>query len=119
MDKYEQAYLLYQEGLEEFEKGEFAAALECFIKSNKFNEHSRTYARIYESLIKLDRNSEAKPYIKQAYLENPRHDKVTIQYAEVLIEDGEVQLARDILEKLLNRNSSYNPAKRLLESINN
>lgn len=35
------------------------------------------------------------------------------------MEDGEVQLAREILEILLIRNTTYNPAKRLLEKINN
>lgn len=119
MDKYEESYFLYQKGLEHFEKVEFQSSLECFLKSNELEEHSRTYARIYECLINLSRNIEAKPYIKLAYLQNPRHDKVTIQYAEMLIEDGEVELAREILEKLLNRNTTYNPARRLLEKINN
>lgn len=119
LDNYEQAYLLYQKGLVQFENGEFGSALEYFIKSNKLNEHSRTYARIYECLIKLDRKSEAKPYIKTAYLQNPKQDKVSIQFAETLLEDGNSQLAKEILEKLLLRNTTYNPAKRLLDKINN
>ncbi|WP_227936444.1 hypothetical protein [Alkalihalobacillus deserti] len=117
MDKYEKAYLLYQEGLVQFENDNFENALDCFNKSNKLDEHSRTFARIYECLIKLGRKEEAKPFIKTAYLQNPKQDKVTIQYAESLIEDGNVLLAKEILENLLLRNSTYNPAKRLLDKM--
>ena len=119
LDNYEQSYLLYEEGLLEFEKGEFQKALNCFNHSNQLHKHSRTYARIYECLMKLGRESEAKPYIKTAYSQNPNQDKVAIQYAELLIKDGHKELAIEILAKILKRNTTYNPAKKLLEQIRN
>ncbi|PGT75641.1 hypothetical protein COD11_25860 [Bacillus sp. AFS040349] len=117
LDNHEQSYLLYQKGLLEFEKNEFQNALNCFIKSNQLSEHSRTYARIYECLLKLGKELEAKPYIKTAYTQNPKQDKVAIQYAESLILEGKSELAIDIIEKILRRNKTYNPARKLLEQI--
>ncbi|MFD2216433.1 tetratricopeptide repeat protein [Metabacillus endolithicus] len=117
MDNQEQSYLLYQEGLLEFKNKEFQNALNCFIKSNQLSEHSRTYARIYECLLKLGKELEAMPYIKTAYTQNPKQDKVAIQYAESLILEGNSDLAIDILEKILRRNKTYNPARKLLEQI--
>jgi tetratricopeptide (TPR) repeat protein len=119
MDKYEESYLLYLKGLEFFEMGDFQSSLDCFLKSNELNEHSRTYARVYECLIKLGRNADAKPYIEIAYMKNPNNDKVTIQYVETLMLEGRLNVAKEILEKLLHRNKSYNPAKRLLDQIKN
>jgi tetratricopeptide (TPR) repeat protein len=119
MDKYEESYLLYQRGLEYFKMGDYQSSLGCFLKSNELDEHSRTFTRIYECLIKLGRNDEAKPYIEKAYMKNPNHDKVTIQYVETLIHEGKFNEAKDILDKLLKRNESYNPAKKLLERIMN
>ncbi|MDR0137864.1 hypothetical protein RFW18_08910 [Metabacillus idriensis] len=56
---------------------------------------------MYECLKKLGRNKEAKDYIEIAYKKNPIQDKVTLQYAEELVFDGKVELAKEILEKLL------------------
>lgn len=119
MDRYDKARNLYYLGLERFENKDFENSLQCFIESNELNEHPRTYARMYECLKKLGRNNEAKVYIEIAYQMNPIQDKVTIQYAEELIIDGKIALAKEILEKLLNRNTTYGPAKRLLEKISN
>ncbi|WP_203288177.1 hypothetical protein [Metabacillus sp. cB07] len=118
MDKYEKARNLYYLGLENFENEDYENSLQSFIESNKLDEHSRTYARIYECLKKLGKNKEAKENIEIAYKKNPMQDKVTLQYAEELVFDGKVWLAKEILEKLLIRNATYGPAKRLLEKIN-
>jgi tetratricopeptide (TPR) repeat protein len=117
VDNYEESYLLYQQGLEHFEKGESQLSLNCFLQSNEFQEHSRTYARIYECLTKLGMPVEARPYIELAYKMNPNHDKVTMQYVDSLLQEGNVDMARELLHKLLIRNNTYNPAKRLLEEI--
>jgi tetratricopeptide (TPR) repeat protein len=119
VDKYDKSYALYEKGLAHFENYEYNSALECFKESNELDEHSRTYARIYECLIQLDRINDAKPYIEAAYLKNPKHDKVAIQYAECLLGCGMCDLAKDILLQLLSRNKTYNPAKKLLDKINN
>lgn len=118
MDRFDKARNLYYLGLERFENKDFENSLQCFIESNKLDEHPRTYARMYECLKKLGRNNEAKIYIEKAYKMNPIQDKVTVQYAEELLFDGKIALAKEILGKLLNRNTSYGPAKRLLETIN-
>lgn len=51
-------------------------------------------------------------------MKNPNHDKVTVQYAEELIVNDNSVLAKDIIETLLARNTTYGPAKKLLDRIN-
>ncbi|WP_078553749.1 hypothetical protein [Bacillus alkalicellulosilyticus] len=46
---------------------------------------------------------------------NLNHDKVTMQYVDTLVEERDRELAIVLLEKLLQRNTTYNPAKRLLD----
>ncbi|MBT2636632.1 tetratricopeptide repeat protein [Bacillus sp. ISL-39] len=117
MDKYEESNLLYEQGLEHFRAGSFQLSLDCFLKSNQLDEHSRTYARIYECLTMLGKTIEAKPYIKIAYEMNPNHDKVIMQYVDTLLQEDKVEVAKELLNKLLLRNKTYNPARRLLEKI--
>lgn len=43
--------------------------------------------------------------------------KVRIQYAEFLIREGNKELAIQILKKLLVRNTTFNPARKILSKI--
>lgn len=71
----------------------------------------------FMNLIKLGMSGEARPYIELAYKMNPNHDKVTMQYVDSLLQEGKVDMAKELLYKLLIRNNTYNPAKRLLKEI--
>lgn len=117
--KKDKSYNLYGMGLESFQHKEFEKALEYFKQSLKLNEHSRTYARIYECLINLGKFKEARPYIETAYNMNKNHDKVAMQYVTELVKEEKISEAVAILESILERNSTYNPAKKLLDKIKN
>lgn len=119
MDNYEKSLYLYNMGLESFQQKEFEKALEYFKQSLILDEHSRTYARIYECLISLGKYKEARPYIEKAYNMNKKHDKVAMQYVEELIKEKKISEAVSILEGILERNKTYKPARKLLEKIKN
>lgn len=116
-DNNERSSYLYDIGMECVENGEFEKALAYFQQSLILDKHSRTYARIYECLIELGNKREARPYIEIAYNMNKNHDKVAIQYATELIDEGKSSEASIILESILARNTTYLPAKRLLDKI--
>ena len=59
--------------------------------------------------------NEARPYIEIAYKLNKRHDKVSKQYVTELVKEDNISEAVLILEGLLVRNTTYNPAKKLLK----
>lgn len=117
--KEDKSYNLYGMGLESFQHKEFEKSLEYFKQSLKFDEHSRTYARIYECLINLGNFKEAIPYIETAYNMNKKQDKVAMLYVAELVKEEKISEAIAILEGILERNSTYNPAKKLLDKIKN
>ncbi|QKS72330.1 tetratricopeptide repeat protein [Paenalkalicoccus suaedae] len=78
-NNYEKSAYLYGKGAGSFKRGEFDEALNYYQQSLKLDNHSRTYARIYECLLSLGKDEEARPYIEIAYNMNKNHDKVAIQ----------------------------------------
>ncbi|WP_139185075.1 tetratricopeptide repeat protein [Psychrobacillus sp. OK028] len=58
-----------------------------------------------------------KHIFKQLTSKNANHDKVGVQYAESLIEEGDRELAIEVLEKIISRNTTYNHAHKLLEKL--
>ena len=117
MDRYEKSYYLYGMGIESLEQEEFEKALDYFKQSLLLEEHFRTNARIYECLMSLGKFTEARPYIEIAYKMNKGHDKVSMQYVGEIVKEGKISEAVSILEGILVRNASYNPARKLLEKI--
>ena len=69
--------------------------------------------------MSLGEFKEARPYIEIAYKMNKRRDKVSMQYVTELVKEGNISEAVLILEDILVRNTTYNPAKKLLEKIKN
>lgn len=118
--KEDKSYNLYGMGLESFRHKEFEKALEYFKQPLRLDEHSRTYARMYECLINLGKFKEARPpYIETAYNMNKNHDKVAMQYVAELVKEEKINEAVAILEGNLDRNTTYNPEKKLLDKIKN
>ncbi|MEH7299927.1 tetratricopeptide repeat protein [Neobacillus drentensis] len=117
MNRYEESYHLYDEGMVRFENGDYPSSLNCFLKSCELNEHFKTYSRIGECLTKLGKQNESVTYMKKAFELNPNNDKVSLQYSEALIMSGNIIRAREILIRLIDRNSSYKPAKIVLDKI--
>lgn len=89
-------YSFYGMGFECFQHKEFEKALMYFRMSVKLDEHSRTYARIYDCLINLRKFKEARPYIEIAYNLNKNHDKVGMQYVTKLVKEDKITEAISI-----------------------
>ena len=58
-------------------------------------------------------------YLALAYKTNSKSDKVSFEYAKVLIDENKLNKAKEILLKILKRNPSYKKAKILYENIDN
>lgn len=113
------SYHYYCMGLEYFEKGEFEAALENFLRSSELDSHFKTYERTSRVLRKLGRFEEADRFLEQAYLLNPKNDKTGTEYARVLLRRGEISPAKEVLKEILCRNPSYGPGWKLAGELGN
>lgn len=111
-------YDLYLKGSGAFRRGDLYMALSFFLMSKDVEPHYKTFERIYEVLKELDREQEGFIYLEEAYKLQPTSDKTAILYSNMLVTQGKHSIARKILITVLERNSTYGPAKRLLESLN-
>jgi len=87
--KQKESYHYYCIALEQFERGEFEAALENFFKSSEIEPHFKTYERTAHVLRKLNRFEEADRFMEQAYRLNPKNDKIATEYAGLLFRRGD------------------------------
>lgn len=110
------SYEFYLKGSGALNKGDLYMALSFFLMSKDAEPHYKTFERIYETLKKLDRE-EGFMYLEEAYQLQPTSDKTATLYSHMLIEQGKHTHAHQILTTVLERNSTYGPAKRLLESL--
>ncbi len=109
------AYEKYTEGLVLLEEDKKEDALAAFLESLALDEHFKTCERIAELSEGLGRIADAETYIRRGYQLNPNNSKVATKYAEVLFSRGESKEATQILRDTLRKNTSYGPARRLLE----
>jgi tetratricopeptide (TPR) repeat protein len=109
----------YGLGLECFESGDVEKALEHFRKSLEIKPHFKTYERMYQCYKKMNKTYEAKECIEKAFYMNDKNDKVAIEYIRLLIQEGNIILSKKLLNGVLERNPSYDPAKKLLQTIGN
>ena len=116
-DIYDESVAEYARGRKEFELGNYQNALSYFEISLRLHEHYGTYYRISKTLTALGRGADALVAMRKAYICNPRHSEVATAYAEMLVSEGDVQTAINILNAVIEHNSTYNPAKRLLNEI--
>lgn len=112
----DESFRLYNEALEAYD--DLPRARELLEKSITVREHAKTYERLFDILMSMGKRDEALVALKKAYALNPKHNHIASFYAQELINDGDVLKAKQILEDILARSSTYGPAKRLLEKIN-
>jgi tetratricopeptide (TPR) repeat protein len=112
------SYYYYSIGVEEFEKGNFDIALENLSISINIEPHFKTYQKQAAILEKLGRNTEAFEVLEAAYFLNPTNNFVAFQYAEKLFDKGKFDKCSAILNDIIDNNSTYNPAIKLLEKLN-
>jgi len=107
----------YGLALESLDNNKYEKALEYFVKSNNIESHFKTYERMCYCYKKLNKMVEARECIENAYKMNGNNDKVAVEYAEFLIQEGRIELAKNLLINILQRNNSYGPANKLLADI--
>lgn len=104
------AYYYYIAANEHYEKGQIAEAIKLFLKSLEMGCHFKTCEKLYWCYNSLGQYDLADCFIKRAYEENNRNDKVAYLYAKRLIDKKELDKAREILLSILKRNPSYKKA---------
>ena len=110
-------YYLYLNGLVEYEKGCYADAICYFERSNEIEEHFKCYERLYCCWLQLGDSRKAFSCIEKAYQLNPKNDKTAFEYAKMLAESGNYELAQKVLSDIIQRNPTYKKAADLADSI--
>lgn len=109
----------YGVGLDYSNEGNMEKALENFMISLQMKSHYKTYERIYQVLSTVGRYEESRSYLYKAYELNSLNEKVCIEFANLVFEEGKIQEAKEIANEVLKRIPTYGPAKRMLMKINN
>lgn len=112
------AYEHYCLGNECLNKCEYSKAIQHFLISSQEDPHYKTYEKMYQCYCCLNETDNAFKSISKAYQMNKKNDKTALEYANMLVSyRQDYVLAKDILKNILQRNSSYNPAKIILNNI--
>ena len=109
--------VLFYAGRGAYEKGDFQKAIEYLEQSRQMDEHYKTYEILYLCWKNLGESEKAFSCLEHSFALNPHCDKVAVEYAKELAGKGETAKAREILQETVKRNSSYQPAFRLLQQI--
>ena len=107
----------YEIGDDHFNKGHIREAIGSFKKSLELEKHFKTYEKLYYCHCELGETEEANRCIEQAYILKNNSDRTAYLYANSLISKGDILRAKEVLRKLLSRNTSYKKAKIVLDSI--
>lgn len=105
---------IFYEGMEAFKRGEYESAAELFGRSLRLRAHAKTYFMLYECCMKLGIADKAFECIEKSYRENCRGDKISYEYAKMLLwykkdSDGALKILGDIIK----RNPDYKKAQAL------
>ncbi len=105
------AYYYYIVANEYYNNDQIEEAIHYFLKSLDMDYHFKTYEQLYWCYSSLQQHDLANYFIKRAYEENDRNDKVAYLYAKVLINKKQLHSAREILLAILKRNPGYKKAE--------
>ncbi len=111
----ESAYRLYLRALAALDD-DTDEAEDLLRRSLAKESHFKTHHELAKLLLRAGRTDEAERHFEAAHDTNPRNDRAATDYARVLC-GGDVRRATQILTGVLSRNSTYGPAKALLEQI--
>lgn len=118
VERIEESFRLYGMGWNHYHEKRMELARDYFLASillwNDWKPH-RFLAMIY---AELGDNEKKFLYLEKAYQASGVQDIVGKEYAEALLEKGQIEQAKSILKKILARNATYKPGKVLLEKIN-
>ncbi len=116
MNNYEASQAHYYRGVGLLEAEKAKEAVEAFRDSWALDEHAAAAFRLAHCL-ELLRDEAAGEWFAKAYEANPNNSNGAIRYAEWMSKRGEVEQARAIAQRIINRHTDYGPAKRLLEQL--
>lgn len=106
------SYYYYRVANEYLNDGQIEEAIKLFLKSLDLDYHFKTYEKLYWCYCSLNQYDLANYFIKRAYGENNKNDKVAYLYAKELINKGKLKKARKILLSIIKRNPSYKKAEK-------
>jgi len=110
-------YILYQEGRNAMEKGDFATAAEMLKRSAETTPHFKTYECIGECLLEEGKFREAVFYLSAAAGLGNKSFRSYYFLAKALLELGNLELAKIKLNQALSIKPDYRSAKDLLNKI--
>lgn len=105
------SYYYFRIGEECLNKKEIDNAMKNFFLSLKIKKHYKTYEKLYECCKEINQNDIANYFIILAYEENSKNDRVSLLYSKYLVEENEIEKAKEILLEILKRNPSYKLAR--------
>ena len=108
----------YLIGVEDINKGDLESAIKHFDASLEIEEHFKTYQKKADVLEMKGLYKESCDTLRKAYALNPNNDNIAVSLARKLYKVNEIYRVKDILNSVLQRNPTYNSAKKLLEEIN-
>lgn len=110
----------YFAGRERLDNAYYAEAIEFFKTSVELEQHFKPYECLSRCYAALNEPEKAFESISAAYRLNEKNDKVALGYAKALAEyKKDIAAARSILSEILERNTTYKPAQRLLNELSN
>lgn len=115
--EYSQDHVLYQQGRDFMEKGDFVRALENLKKSAELFPHFKTYECIGICLLEQKNYSEAVTYLSASAGLGRKQSKSYFLLAKALVEIKQIDWAREKLDQALAINPDYKEAKDLLTKI--
>lgn len=110
------AYYYYIAANEYYNNDQIEEAIHYFLKSLDLNYHFKTYEQLYWCYSSLQQHDLANYFIKRAYEENDRNDKVAYLYAKVLINKNNY-IVPVKYSAILKRNPGYKKAEQIYLEI--
>lgn len=111
------SYDYYIRAIEAIQENDLIRAEKLLQESLSMEKHFKTHHELAKLLFRSGRQEEAKHHFHAAYLSNQQNDRVAFDYAKNLFGEKKTKAAKEVLRKILERNSTYGPARRLLDEI--
>lgn len=107
----------YFEGIRLLKNNSLDIALNHFLYSLQLDEHFKTCYQIYKIYDELGAKECAYKYLIRAYKLNPNNDLVAFELAKKKVEKDLIDEAKSILSRILTRNPTYGPAKKMINLL--
>ncbi|MFC4776214.1 tetratricopeptide repeat protein [Paenibacillus sp. GCM10023252] len=111
------ALYYYTLGVDAFEKKEYVEAIKRFELSQELMKHFKTLEHLYSCYDAIGNRTKAKECIQEAFLLNSNNSRTAVLYASILLEEGDKNKSLQVVNQVLEKNPSYNPAKKILERL--